>query len=94
MAAIDLDRISGLIKPILDRIPKTARGPELHRRIGDLIENADISLRVDLKEALDSFLVNMIKVSASDIDLEYPVVTEKSGIEFLEIKTRLSFLKS
>lgn len=72
MAAIDLDRISGLIKPIIDRIPKTARGSELHRRIGDLIENADISLRVDLKEALDSFLVNMIKVSASDIDLGGP----------------------
>lgn len=68
MAAIDLDRISGLTKPIIDRIPKTARGNELHRRIGDLIENSDISLRVDLKEILDSFLVNMIKVDASDID--------------------------
>ncbi len=72
MAAIDLDRISGLIKPIVDRVPKTARGTELHRRIGDLIENADISLRVDLKEAMDSFLVNMIKISASDIDLGGP----------------------
>lgn len=72
MAAIDLDKISGLIQPIIDRIPKTARGPELHKRIGDLIEDADISLRVDLKETLDSFLINMIRVNASDIDLGGP----------------------
>jgi twitching motility protein PilT len=69
MAAIDIDKISGLVKPILDRIPKTARGTDLHKKIGDLIEDADISLRVDLKEVLDSFLINMIKVNASDIDI-------------------------
>ena len=72
MAAIDLEKVSGLIKPIIERIPKTARGNELHRRIGDLIENSEISLRVDLKEILDSFLINMIKVNASDIDLGGP----------------------
>jgi twitching motility protein PilT len=69
MAAIDIDKISGLVKPILDRIPKTARGTDLHKKIGDVIEDADISLRVDLKEVLDSFLINMIKVNASDIDI-------------------------
>tara|TARA_Y100001935_G_scaffold224416_1_gene200778 strand:- start:188984 stop:190225 length:1242 start_codon:yes stop_codon:yes gene_type:complete len=72
MAAIDIDKISGLTKPLIQRIPKTARGIDLHKRIGDLIEDADISLRVDLKEALDSFLINMIKVNASDIDLGGP----------------------
>lgn len=72
MAAIDIDNISGLVKPIIDRIPKTARGLDLHNKIGDLIEDADISLRVDLKEVLDSFLLNMIKINASDIDLGGP----------------------
>jgi len=72
MAAIDLDKISGLIQPIIDRIPKTARGSELHQRIGDLIEDADISLRVDLKEVLDSLLINMIRINASDIDVGGP----------------------
>ncbi len=72
MAAIDLDKISGLIQPLIKRIPKTARGIDLHKRIGDLIEEADISLRVDLKETLDAFLLNMIKINASDIDLGGP----------------------
>lgn len=72
MAAIDITKISGLTKPIIERIPKTARGIDLHRRIGDLIEDSDISLRVDLKEILDSFLVNMIKIDASDIDIGGP----------------------
>ena len=72
MAAIDLDKISGLTKPIIERIPKTARGTDLHKRIGELLEASEISLRVDLKEALDSFLINMIKINASDIDLGGP----------------------
>ena len=72
MAAIDIDKISGLTQPLIQRIPKTARGIDLHKRIGDLIEEAEISLRVDLKEILDSLLVNMIKINASDIDLGGP----------------------
>lgn len=72
MAAIDLDKISGLTQPLIQRIPKTARGIDLHKRIGDLIEEADISLRVDLKEILDAFLLNMIKINASDIDIGGP----------------------
>ncbi|MEQ9310482.1 MAG: ATPase, T2SS/T4P/T4SS family [Balneolaceae bacterium] len=69
MAALDKDKISGLLKPIIQRIPKTARGTDLHKRIGELVEESEISFRVDLKEILDSFLVNMIKINASDIDL-------------------------
>lgn len=72
MAAIDLDKISGLTQPLIQRIPKTARGIDLHKRIGDLIEESDISLRVDLKEILDAFLLNMIKINASDIDIGGP----------------------
>jgi len=69
MAALDLDKISGLLKPIIQRIPQTARGTDLHRRIGELIEESEISFRVDLKEILDTFLLNMIKINASDIDI-------------------------
>ncbi len=72
MAALDIDKISGLLKPIIQRIPKTARGTDLHERIGDLIEESDVSFRVDLKEILDTFLLNMIKINASDIDLGGP----------------------
>tara|TARA_R110000868_G_scaffold304437_29_gene565527 strand:- start:1712 stop:2953 length:1242 start_codon:yes stop_codon:yes gene_type:complete len=72
MAALDIDKISELTKPLIKRIPQTARGIDLHKRIGDLIEEADISLRVDLKEILDSFLINMIKINASDIDIGGP----------------------
>lgn len=69
MAATKIDNISELLKPIIQRIPKTARGTDLHERIGNIIEESDISFRVDLKEILDSFLFNMIKINASDIDL-------------------------
>lgn len=69
MAALDLDKISGLLKPIIQRIPQTARGTDLHKRIGELIEESEVSFRVDLKEILDTFLINMIKINASDIDL-------------------------
>lgn len=100
MAAIDLDHISGLINPIIERIPKTARGTDLHKRIGDLIEKSDISLRVDLKEALDSFLVNMIKVQASDIDLGGPGCAGKIWYRIfgdknpLKLSKKLSFLET
>jgi len=50
MAALDLDKISGLLKPIIQRIPQTARGTDLHRRIRrNLLKNLKISFRVDFK---------------------------------------------
>lgn len=89
MAAIDLDKISGLTKPITQRIPKTARGTDLHKRIGDLIEEADLELRVDLKEILDVFLKNMIKLGASDIDLGGPGCAGKVWYRVFGNKTPL-----
>lgn len=69
MTAKQVDRILELTAPIVDRIPKTARGMELHSRIGDLLDASDLTLRVDLKEIIDSFLLKMIKMNASDIDM-------------------------
>ncbi len=100
MAAIDLENISRLIKPIIERIPRTARGTDLHKRIGDIIEESDISLRVDLKEALDSFLVNMIKIQASDIDLGGPGCAGKIWYRIfgdknpLKLPQKISYLES
>lgn len=100
MAALDIDKISGLLKPIIQRIPKTARGIDLHERIGDLIEECDLSIRVDLKEIIDTFLLNMIKIDASDIDfggagcagkIWYRVFGDKSP---LKMEKRLSVLET
>lgn len=66
---IDFSNFSRLTKPIIDRVPQTARGNEIHKRIGDIIEILDISIRVDLKAILDAFLIKMIHLNASDIDL-------------------------
>ncbi len=93
MAAIDIDKISGLTQPLIQRIPKTARGIDLHKRIGDLIEEAEISLRVDLKEILDTFLVNMIKINASDIDLGGPGCAGKVWYRVFGDKSPLKMLK-
>lgn len=72
MAAINTDKISKLTGPIIERIPKTARGRDLHIKIGELVEESEISLRVDLKECLDAYLLNMLKINASDIDIGGP----------------------
>ena len=94
MAAIDLDKISGLVKPIIEQIPKTARGDDLHHRIGELLEASDISLRVALKEVLDAFLANMIKANASDIDLGGPGCAGKVWYRIFGNKSPMKMPKS
>lgn len=69
MAVVDVNKILYLTNPLVQRIPEAMRKGNLHQLIGDLIEEADISIRLDLKEALDIFLHQMLENDASDIDL-------------------------
>ena len=100
MTAIDIGKISRLTEPLVQRIPKTVRGNDLHQIIGDLIEQADISLRLSLKEILDSFLAQMIENNASDIDLGGPGCAGKAWYRIfgdkkpLKISSKLSLIET
>lgn len=72
MAAINLDTISRLSEPLLKHIPENAREEDYHKKIGELLEQADAKVRNELRKILDSLLLRMIQVDASDIDLGGP----------------------
>ncbi|MEX2574005.1 MAG: type IV pilus twitching motility protein PilT [Balneolaceae bacterium] len=56
-------------KIILDQVPASARGLDYHMKIGELIDSQEEQNRISLQQILDSFLLNMYKNEASDIDV-------------------------
>lgn len=64
--------IAELTKPVLDKIPKTARGIEFHMRLGEIVETLDENHKLALSSILDGYLKRMITNDASDIDLGGP----------------------
>ncbi|MEX1062703.1 MAG: type IV pilus twitching motility protein PilT [Balneolaceae bacterium] len=56
-------------KIILDQVPASARGLDYHMKIGELIDSQEEQNRIGLQQILDSFLLNMYKNEASDIDV-------------------------
>lgn len=58
-----------MAQPILERLPKSVRGMEYHKRIGEIIESINDNERVELKNLLDEFLIEMRNLNASDIDI-------------------------
>ena len=93
MAAIDIDKISGLTKPLIQRIPKTARGIDLHKRIGDLIEDADISLRVDLSEIINLSKVDAANFFGSGTREKLKSLIEVGSITLAVVNTQLSAIQ-
>jgi len=61
--------LSGLVRPLIDEIPKNVLGLERHKVIGDILDSQPEKLRMELRDLLDHFLVNMQEIEASDIDL-------------------------
>lgn len=66
------NNISELTKPVLEQLPKTARGIDFHERLGEIVDNLDEDHKLALTAILDSYLKKMIKAEASDIDLGGP----------------------
>ncbi|MFN1833903.1 type IV pilus twitching motility protein PilT [Balneola sp. MJW-20] len=67
----DLD-ISALTDPILNNLPRSARGIDLHIQLGKIIEDLPEDNREELTSFLESFLHKMLQNEASDIDLGGP----------------------
>lgn len=87
MAAINLDIISGLAEPFLAHIPKNAREEEYHKHIGIALEDADSEVRIGLRKILDSLLLKMIKIDASDIDVGAPGCNGKIWYRIFGVKS-------
>ena len=69
---ISENNISELIRPLIGDISTSLRGLELHKKIGEIIENQPDDFRFSLRKILDDFLLKMIKLDASDIDMGGP----------------------
>ncbi|NGP76371.1 Flp pilus assembly complex ATPase component TadA [Balneolaceae bacterium YR4-1] len=72
MQAVQTNRITELIEPMANRLSSTNKGIELHREIGEIIEDQPKEVRLELKSILDGFLHEMYRNEASDIDLGGP----------------------
>ena len=71
-ATTNLNKLSKLVKPVIDKIPSTSRGIDRHIHIGEVVESLKEEHRKGLSEILDSYLKRMEKNEASDIDLGGP----------------------
>lgn len=66
---ISLKPIKDMAQPIIEQIPKSVRGMEYHRKIGEIIDGLADDERQELKNLLEMFLIQMRSLDASDIDL-------------------------
>jgi twitching motility protein PilT len=58
-----------LLQQIVSAVPATVQGVERQMLVGDLVVRLSQEERIVLRNLLDSFLVHMFEVSASDIDM-------------------------
>ncbi len=61
-----------LLKPLIQKVPKSVTGIERHLKIADIIEQQSDEFRMKLRQIIDFYLEEMIRLEASDIDLGGP----------------------
>ncbi len=61
--------VQSLVKPILDRIPRTAMGLERHRLIGEEVQKLPENTLLAIRGVVDGWVRRMAQVEASDIDI-------------------------
>ncbi len=71
-STISLKPVRDICGRVAGQIPESMRGLEYHAAIGDIINELPEEERSALRQALNSFLVYMEKIEASDIDLGGP----------------------
>jgi len=64
--------LTDLTAPLIKQLPKSARGVDMHHKIGEIIEAQSEELRFKLLGFLNHLLKKMISNEASDIDLGGP----------------------
>jgi twitching motility protein PilT len=63
------DEAISIIKAVVESIPQTAFGVERQMLIGDLISRLSQEERICMRDLMESFLLRMFEINASDIDL-------------------------
>ncbi|MEX0845889.1 MAG: ATPase, T2SS/T4P/T4SS family [Balneolaceae bacterium] len=71
-AAKKAQNLPKLIEPVIKKLPGTTRGIDRHHKLGEVVETLGEPERLELTDILDSFLKEMLKNEASDIDLGGP----------------------
>ncbi|MEO1023886.1 MAG: ATPase, T2SS/T4P/T4SS family, partial [Bacteroidota bacterium] len=60
------------VQTLVDEMPKSAYGIEMHMRIGDVIDSKSEEFRIQLRKEFEKYLLAMVKKEASDIDIGGP----------------------
>ncbi|WP_421774671.1 type IV pilus twitching motility protein PilT [Gracilimonas sp.] len=66
------EKLSELVQPVIEQLPRTSRGIDRHVQLGNVVDNLGDDHREKLSEVLDGYLKRMLKNDASDIDLGGP----------------------
>lgn len=66
------EKLSQLVKPVVDKVPRTLRGIDRHAALGEVIDKLEESHKEELTSILDFLLARMLKIDASDIDIGGP----------------------
>ncbi|WP_428236940.1 type IV pilus twitching motility protein PilT [Gracilimonas sp.] len=66
------EKLSELVQPVIDQLPRTSRGIDRHVQLGNVVDNLGDDHRESLSDILDGYLKRMLKNDASDIDLGGP----------------------
>lgn len=64
-----LQEISEMVRPLIERLPETISGVELHQDMVKLLDQQPGEWKISLKEKLEYYLILMEAIEASDIDL-------------------------
>ena len=70
--AVARNDLKKLVQPLIQQLPKSVTGIELHQKIGAIVESQPEELKIRLKQILDDYLAEMTRNEASDIDLGGP----------------------
>lgn len=66
------EKLSELVHPVIEQLPRTSRGIDRHVQLGNVVDNLGDDHREKLSDILDGYLKRMLKNDASDIDLGGP----------------------
>jgi len=66
------EKLGQLVKPVVEKVPRTLRGIDRHAALGEVIDNLKEAHKEELTSILDFLLARMLKIDASDIDLGGP----------------------
>jgi len=71
-SAVTEHTLAELTKPLIEQLPKSARGIDMHFKMGEIVESQPEEVRLKLLDFLNALLIHMLDNEASDIDIGGP----------------------